>query len=598
VGLQTDIKLLIYKPIDLEKTGAGAVQVALLLGLAACGSGGSGSPETSTVQVIPTGRRPEAQADVKPDNIPSDSKVPPKKAPPKEVPPKEVPPKETPPKETPPDTVPTITQPKITLTSGDRITATPLEEGDEVLSSSELYRPDLSQGNGSFVYKLKDENDGALFQIDGVTGSLSFKADTTPVFETQKQGYLVSYQATSDDIIFSQDIHISITDIDEAPSAMSLEKGTATVLDNNQRAIKLTDIKFDDIDQKASFQNNTARIDDSLYFEIRNGTELWLKADSPLDYETSQRHDVTIESVNSVHQQQFTLIVEDIDEPEVFASWQLTPIEGEIIAPPILSDPDGPVQITAVRWFSRAKGVDDWEQQTLWLRKTPFLYRPERKDIDRFLRAEISYLDGNGVLKNIFTPATKAVINTNNRAPIFTSESEVFLTEEITYQSDASLYKAVATPDVPRSDVTFTLSGTDDARPMRIDAATGDIFFSEDTVLDTESTETHYDVIVTARTRFGGTDQEASHALRFSVRDVNDVAPEITSADMATPLVENKKLSEGALIYQASGTFDTEPIIWSIAGTDSALFEIGKSGAVTVKSFSSQIMKVIKVTMR
>ena len=253
MGLQTDIKLLIYKPIDLEKTGAGAVQVALLLGLAACGSGGSGSPETSTVQVL-TGRRPEAQADVKPDNIPSDSKVPPKK----------VPPKEMPPKETPPDKVPTITQPKITLTSGDKITATPLEEGDEVLSSSELYRPDLSQGNESFVYELKDENDGALFQIDGVTGSISFKADTTPDFETQKQGYLVSYQATSYDIIFSQDIHIPISDIDEAPSAMRLVKDAATVPENNQLAIKLTDIQFDDIDQKASFQNNTARIDASI----------------------------------------------------------------------------------------------------------------------------------------------------------------------------------------------------------------------------------------------------------------------------------------------------------------------------------------------
>ena len=79
-----------YKPIDLEKTGAGAVQVALLLGLDACGSGGCGSPETSTVQVI-TGRRPETQADVKPGNIPSDSQVSLKETPPKEVPPDKVP---------------------------------------------------------------------------------------------------------------------------------------------------------------------------------------------------------------------------------------------------------------------------------------------------------------------------------------------------------------------------------------------------------------------------------------------------------------------------------------------------------------------------
>ena len=110
-----------------------------MLGLAACGSGGSGSPETSTVQVI-NGRRLETQADVKPGNIPSDS----------QVPPKETPPKETPPKEVPSDKMPTIIQPKITLTSDDKITAIPLKEGDKVLSSSELYRPDLSARKREF----------------------------------------------------------------------------------------------------------------------------------------------------------------------------------------------------------------------------------------------------------------------------------------------------------------------------------------------------------------------------------------------------------------------------------------------------------------
>ena len=63
------------------------------------------------------------------------------------------------------------------------------------------------------------------------------------------------------------------------------------------------------------------------------------------------------------------------------------------------------------------------------------------------------------------------------------------------------------------------------------------------------------------------------------------MAPEITSANMAAPLVDNKGLFQGKLIYQASGTFDTAPIIWSIADADRDLFEIDKdSGAVTVKS--------------
>jgi hypothetical protein len=65
-------------------------------------------------------------------------------------------------------------------------------------------------------------------------------------------------------LIFSQVINIPFSDIDEAPSAMRLVKDAAAVPENNQLAIKLTDIQFDDIDQKASFQENTARIDASL----------------------------------------------------------------------------------------------------------------------------------------------------------------------------------------------------------------------------------------------------------------------------------------------------------------------------------------------
>ena len=102
------------------------------------------------------------------------------------------------------------------------------------------------------MYEITNADNNILFQIDSVTGSLSFKADTTPDFEALQTGYVVSFRANSDAVIFSQDIQIPITDIDEAPSAMRLAVPTPNIPENNQAAVKLADIQFDDPDQKAA----------------------------------------------------------------------------------------------------------------------------------------------------------------------------------------------------------------------------------------------------------------------------------------------------------------------------------------------------------
>ena len=996
----------IYRSLHRKNAGAGFVQIGLLLGLAACGSSGGSSAKTSTAKtstgsVFILGSR-EQLADDLPAK-PTDKTTEP---------------------ETPSDQSTIIEKPpQITLTSSDRIAAPALKEGDLVESGSEIYSPDLSQDKLKFVYELTNADNNILFQIDSVTGSLSFKADTIPDFEALQTGYVVSFRANSDALIFSQDIQIPITDIDEAPSAMRLVVTTPNIPENNQAAVKLADIQFDDPDQKAVFLRNTASIADNAFFEIRKGTELWLKPTAPLDFETARQHSIIIKSDHSAHEQNFALTVSDIndtvslqqlvlnvtqsavfegkspkneegvldgegissanhlstafllddngirvkedkfkieihdsplfeikknnqiwlkeevkldfettlnhaytltvwvsgapqlsktfilnlvdidekpakiiisssqveiqegrttaqklayisfdddalgnnsvilsdedlfflqpaarqntyelwlaggrqldfetqplhsvalsfdgtgigdvpadqlfflqvadvdepamrlsfqyfvrqvgegrtipqrlatilfededskalfqnnavsvadnplfeiknnnqlwlkegieldfetqtshrvrvfyednrqvsaeftllvgdrddaatglhlidsslnqellaagqgaflqieegvsqqtklfevaieddglgtnivtmsaqlapffevlptgdrlimsvwlkagqeidyerfssvdlelwlvnnpaasaklhiqinnkDEAEVFAPWPAIPIEGEPITLPNLHDPDGALRIEGVRWFISANGIDGWRAVTIW--QTDISYTPALSEVGQYLRVQVSYIDALDISKEIFTPASSAVKNTNNRPPIFTSDSEILLSEAITYQPTDRLYQAMIRPDVANSDVIFTLSGVDAGR-LQINTQTGEIFFSSSTQPNADSRKTHYDVVVSARTRFEGLEQEASLAVRFTISDVNDEAPEITSPNTASPLAENKLFSRGDFIYQASATFDTEPINWSIDGTDSALFAIdGQSGAVTVKSF-------------
>jgi len=233
----------IYRSLHRKNAGAGFVQIGLLLGLAACGSSGGSSAKTSTAKtstgsVFILGSR-EQLADDLPAK-PTDKTTEP---------------------ETPSDQSTIIEKPpQITLTSSDRIAAPALKEGDLVESGSEIYSPDLSQDKLKFVYELTNADNNILFQIDSVTGSLSFKADTIPDFEALQTGYVVSFRANSDALIFSQDIQIPITDIDEAPSAMRLVVTTPNIPENNQAAVKLADIQFDDPDQKAVFLRNTASI--------------------------------------------------------------------------------------------------------------------------------------------------------------------------------------------------------------------------------------------------------------------------------------------------------------------------------------------------
>ena len=103
---------------------------------------------------------------------------------------------------------------------------------------------------------------------------------------------------------------------DQFPTAMTLSKAIDTIDEGEiKNAIKLADIAFTDADTQDAFLQNSATIPDSTIFEIRKGTELWLKAGVVLDHDIvgGDTHQVTITGTGG-HTQGFTLTITDIND--------------------------------------------------------------------------------------------------------------------------------------------------------------------------------------------------------------------------------------------------------------------------------------------
>ena len=131
---------------------------------------------------------------------------------------------------------------------------------------------------------------------------------------------------------------------DQFPTAMTFDEVRNSVKEGVTKAIKLADISFTDADKEDAFLQNSATIPDSTIFEIRKGTELWLKADVTLDYETpsDRSHKVTVTGTGDI-EEIFTLNV--------------TPVNDEIPTLAITSDSDKASLVATSTKSDRATGL-------------------------------------------------------------------------------------------------------------------------------------------------------------------------------------------------------------------------------------------------
>ena len=133
--------------------------------------------------------------------------------------------------------------------------------------------------------------DNDIFEIRNGT-ELWLKANAPLDFETAQQHRVtVNPDATgTGDDPASVTLTLNVVDVDEKPASMSLSGTIPSVSEFVSTPMKLADLAFDD----DALGTNHALVEENDIFDIRNGTELWLKAGAPLDFETARQHHVTI----------------------------------------------------------------------------------------------------------------------------------------------------------------------------------------------------------------------------------------------------------------------------------------------------------------
>ncbi|XDZ66520.1 beta strand repeat-containing protein [Alphaproteobacteria bacterium LSUCC0684] len=479
------------------------------------------------------------------------------------------------------------------ITSG--ATGTALAENTLVSASTPVYtatgEPDVAGAaiTWSLVKVAGDGNDD-LFNIDSNTGVVTFQSDTTPNHEV-KEEYTFTVQANSGGLTTDRTVTIAVTDVDEAPTAMTLSPGTESVAEGSA-AQELAVITFTDDD----LGTNTATVDDTTRFEIRNGTQLWLKAGAALDFETATSHTVTVTpsvsgSGSAPAAQTFTLNVTDAnDVAPVITSGatgtalaENTLVSASTAVYTATGTPD--VAGAAITWS--LSGSDDDGLFSINAGSGEVTFQSDTTPNHEVKEEYTFTVQANSGGLTTDQVVTIAVTDLNDVAPVITSGATgTALAENTLVSASTAVYTATGTPDVAGAAITWSLSGSDDDGLFSINAGSGEVTFQSDTTPNHEVKE-EYTFTVQANSGGLNTDQ----VVTIAVTDLNDVAPVITSGATGTALAENTLVSASTAVYTATADPDVAgaAITWSLVkvpgdGNDD-LFDINAtSGAVTFNS--------------
>ena len=168
--------------------------------------------------------------------------------------------------------------------------------------------------NTNSVFELRGDDDG----IEG--SELWLKEGAVLDFETHTERGITIRPTTAPFVFGETSVAIRFTlyiadvenEVDLAPVAMSFSNNSYPIAEGwTTWPRKLADIRFTDPDGG----NNEGAIPQSDFFEIKNGTELWLKGGNRLDYEAASAHTITVTATtNPALTKTFTLNVTDVDE--------------------------------------------------------------------------------------------------------------------------------------------------------------------------------------------------------------------------------------------------------------------------------------------
>ena len=190
---------------------------------------------------------------------------------------------------------------------------------------------DLTFGD-SFTYTLVNSAsfpDNAAFTISGN----QLKVNAAFDFETDNS-YTIKVRTTDQtDSFFEKEFTITVTDVNEAPTAVELTNAMTAIAENSDTTTRIKVANIAITDDALGTNNLSLSGADAAIFEIQ-GTELFIKAGTVLDFETQSNFSLTVEvddpSVGDTPDAttDFTLTITNVnDAPTVALNNRLTFLE-------------------------------------------------------------------------------------------------------------------------------------------------------------------------------------------------------------------------------------------------------------------------------
>ena len=428
-------------------------------------------------------------------------------------------------------------------------------------------------------------DDASSFDIGLTTGQITVGTGTKLDYET-KDTYMVTVIAT-DSYGESASITVTITVIDENEGPEVTGQDRVEYAEKGEGAVAT--YTATDPELAGAIEWSLAG-DDAGAFEIDEDSGVLTFAEVP-DYEmaadddTNNVYAVTVVATDAdgmTTSEEVTVTVTNVDEAGTVTLSAVAPYPGVDLTA-THTDPDEGAVGAEWQWSrSRSKtssnyaDIEDAEAAT---------YSPTSGDVGFYLRATVTYNDGEGEGKSAMATSAHTVqaINLPNAGPEFTDDDADVdgnqTTRMVEENTDAGedVGLPVEADDKENDILTYTIDD-DAAATFDIEAASGQIKTKGD--LDTEETPT-YTVTVTATDPAGEPDVIT---VTITVTGVNET-PEITAADVEyDETTADAPNTDNVATFMATDPEEVTPApTLDLSGADASLFDLD-NGVLTFNS--------------
>ena len=461
-----------------------------------------------------------------------------------------------------------------------------------------------AENNTGFRYTVaaaidEDQNEQLIYQLTGTDAAdFSFNTSTrellfaaTPNYENpldngRDNNYQISITASDGDYSTTQDISITVTDVNEAPSFTNSSVDLEVAESNANFVYTVAAAIDEDQGQQLTYTISGADVADFSFDADTLALRFLTTPDyeNPLDSNANNSYLLRISVSDGQYSdnQDLTISVTNVNEAPSFANSSVSLSTEEnnanfVHTVEAASDPD---QGQALTYQLSGDDKDDFSldanTRVLSFINPPDYEQPSDANSDNIY--QLSVIASDGALSSS-QDISISVSGLNDESPLFTSLNSQAI-EYTSVQVGDIVYTATTTDPDTNDVVSYALSGSD-ASHFDFDSSSGELAFKQLPTMEEflAAGGIAYQLTITATDLANN-----SSVLNLTINLVDDtgVAPEFTSANVMVDVNENNS----GVFYQAQATdADGDTLTYSLSGVDYQIFNIDSSSGAL--SFSS-----------